>query len=44
MTRTPKTASRTSRWIHGPHRHHWLADTRDQEFSTGRLIRGYGRN
>ena len=39
MTRTPKTR----RWIHRTHRHHWLADTRDQAFSTGRLMSGYGK-
>jgi hypothetical protein len=39
MTRTPKTR----RWIHRPRRQHWLADTRDPEFSAGRLIGGYGR-
>ena len=40
MTRNPKT----TRWLRRPHRHHWLADTRDQDFSAGRLIRGYGKN
>ena len=40
MTRTPKTA----RWIRRPHRHHWLADTRDQAYSAGQLMRGYGRS
>jgi len=38
MTRTP----RTHRWIHRTHRHRWLADTRDQDYSTGRLMAGYG--
>jgi hypothetical protein len=39
MTRTPRTA----RWIRRPHRHLWVADTRDPEFSAGRLMGGYGR-
>jgi hypothetical protein len=39
MTRTPKTR----RWIHRSHRHHWMADTRDQDFSAGRLMAGYGK-
>ena len=39
MTRTPKI----NRWIHRTHRHHWLADTRDQDFSAGRLMAGYGK-
>jgi hypothetical protein len=38
MTRTPRTHRWTHRWIH---RHHWLADTRDQDYSAGRLMRGY---
>ena len=38
MTRTP----RINRWIHRPRRHRWLADTRDQDYSAGRLMRGYG--
>jgi hypothetical protein len=38
MTRTP----RTHRWIHRTHRHRWLADTRDEDYSAGRLMRGYG--
>jgi len=32
-----------SRWVHTAHRprrHTWLADTRDQEWSTARLIDG----
>jgi hypothetical protein len=36
MTRTP----RISRWIHRPHRHHWLADTRDVDYSTAPLMAG----
>ena len=38
MTRTP----RITRWIHRTHRHRWLADTRDQDYSAGRLMGGYG--
>jgi hypothetical protein len=38
MSGSPKTRTR---WIRRPHRHHWLADTRDQDFSAGRLMRGY---
>jgi hypothetical protein len=44
MTAEPSRTPKTSRWIHRPRRHHWLADTRDQDFSTGRLIRGYGKS
>jgi hypothetical protein len=28
-----------SRWIARPNRHHWLPDTRDPEYSAGRLMR-----
>jgi hypothetical protein len=44
MTRTSTTrASKTGRWIHRPRRHHWLADTRDTDYSTARLMTGgYG--
>ena len=35
MNRTPTTLTR---WIRRPHRHHWLADTRDPAYSAGRLI------
>ena len=44
MTRTSTTrASKTGRWIHRPRRHHWLADTRDTDYSTARLMMGgYG--
>jgi hypothetical protein len=38
MTRTP----RINRWIHRTHRRRWLADTRDQDYSAGRLMSGYG--
>jgi hypothetical protein len=38
MSRTPRTLSR---WIHRPHRHTWLPDTRDPEYSAGRLLGGY---
>jgi hypothetical protein len=38
MTRTP----RTHRWIHRTRRHRWLADTRDEDYTAGRLMRGYG--
>jgi hypothetical protein len=44
MTRTNSTQTpRTHRWIHRTHRHRWLADTRDEDFSAGRLMRGYPR-
>ena len=39
MTRTSRPASR---WLHRQHRHAWLADTRNPEYSTGRLMSGYG--
>jgi hypothetical protein len=42
-TRTATSTSRTTRWIHRPRRHHWLADTRDQDYSAGRLMSGYGK-
>jgi hypothetical protein len=29
-----------SRWVHRPHRRSWLADTRDPEYSTGRILNG----
>jgi hypothetical protein len=34
--------SRTAltRWTHRPHRHSWLADTRDPEWSVGRIVNG----
>ena len=39
MTRTPKPR----RWIHRPHPSRWLADTRDPDYSTSRLLMGgYG--
>jgi hypothetical protein len=35
--------SRTRRWIHRPHPSRWLADTRDTDYSTARLMMGrYG--
>ena len=39
---SPSTAA-LSRWVqhtHRPHRRSWLADTRDPEWSAGRLIDG----
>jgi hypothetical protein len=36
MTRTPRRAFRRL------HRHTWLADTRNPDYSTGRLMSGYG--
>ena len=49
MTRNSTTRSSTTRttntgrWIHRPRRHHWLADTRDTDYSTARLMMGgYG--
>lgn len=44
MTRTSRTrTASTHRWIHRTRRHRWLADTRDQDFSAGRLMAGYGK-
>jgi len=34
MSRTPTALAR---WIRRPHRHSWLADTRDPDYSAGRL-------
>ncbi|WP_255411540.1 hypothetical protein [Blastococcus sp. TF02-8] len=42
MTRTPHT-SRVRRWIHRPHPSRWLADTRDTDYSTARLMDGTTR-
>ena len=39
MTRSPKAR----RWIRRPHPRRWLADTRDTDYSTARLMMGgYG--
>ena len=35
MARTPAPLTR---WIRRPHRHSWLADTRDTDYSAGRLM------
>ena len=36
MTRSPKAR----RWIRRPHPSRWLADTRDTDYSTARLMTG----
>jgi hypothetical protein len=38
MTRTPRPARRR---LHRPHPRAWLADTRDTDYSTARLLIGY---
>jgi hypothetical protein len=41
-----RSTAALSRWVHTPHRSHrphrrsWLADTRDQDWSTARLLDG----
>jgi hypothetical protein len=35
MTHTPTPLTR---WLRRPHRHAWLADSRDTDYSAGRLI------
>jgi hypothetical protein len=41
MTRTPRS---TRHWLRRPHRHAWLADTRNTDYSTARLMIGYGNH
>jgi hypothetical protein len=38
MTRSPRLFRH---WHRRPHRHTWLADTRDPDYSTARLMSGY---